>query len=100
MTFDEGEYTPIYSTKGIRFIPTRLFDPVKKDEFDIYERYSDSGDVYFVIKIGMFCCAIILDQLYHIDFATSSILEKLSKYTTLAYKNYEKSLKTSEGENK
>lgn len=81
INFSDGEYTPIFSTKGIRFIKTSYFEPFKSEEYDIFERTTDENEIYFVIKVGMFVSAIIVptDDFINLETVTqfSSLVNKL-----------------------
>lgn len=87
INFPKGEYTPVFTSKGIRFIKTEYFSPFQKDdEITLFERETPHGDMYFVIKVGMFVRAIIRAQYDYLDVAAVAYLEKIASKAQLARK--------------
>lgn len=77
INFFDGEYTPVFTSQGIRFIKTIYLKPFGNEEYELYERYSTDGKMYFVLKIGMFVNAVIMAQNNYLDVETVSHFEKL-----------------------
>lgn len=87
INFPKGEYTPVYTSKGVRFIKTAYFEPFKKEEeVELYERETAEGDMYFVVKIGMFVQAIIIANYDYLDISAVACLEKIASKAELARK--------------
>ncbi len=87
INFPKGEYTPVFTSKGIRFIKTAYFEPFKKEEeITIFERETAEGDMYFVVKVGMFVEAIIIAKLDYLDITAVGCLEKIANKAELARK--------------
>lgn len=77
INFFDGEYTLVFTSQGIRFIKTIYLKPFGNEEYELYERYSDDGKMYFVLKIGMFVNALIMARDDFLDIETVSHFEKL-----------------------
>lgn len=87
INFPKGEYTPVFTSKGIRFIKTEYLSPFQKgDEITLFERETANGDMYFVIKVGMFVRAIISAQYDYLDVVSVAYLEKIASKAQLARK--------------
>lgn len=79
ISFPNGEYTPVFTTEGIRFIKTDYLKPFDKDEYEIFERHTEEDAMYFVVKVGMFVNAIILAQDSYLDIATVAHFQKIAE---------------------
>lgn len=79
INFFDGEYTPVFTSEGVRFIKSIYLKPFDKEEYELYERHTDDGKMYFVIKIGMFVNAFIMAQSNYLDTETVTHFEKLYK---------------------
>ena len=85
VVIDDEKYIPLYTSKGLRFLNAKYLEPFKKDEFDIYERFTQEGRLYFAVKVGMFCNAIIEDEKAGIRFDMVHEFDKLAKQLKNAY---------------
>lgn len=79
INFSDGEYTPVFTTKGVRFVKTVYFEPFSKEDIEIFERLTAEGQMYFVIKVGMFVNAIIIAQDNYLDTETVAQFETIAK---------------------
>lgn len=87
INFPKGEYTPVFTSKGVRFIKTAYFEPFKNnDEFVLFERETTDGQMYFVVKVGMFVQAIIRAQYDYLDIGAVNCIERISNKMQLARK--------------
>lgn len=73
---DKGNVIPYMTRDGIRFMDTGYMTPLAdiKDELTVYERISESGDVYFAVKVGFMLKAIILPT----DILDQKFIEQIS----------------------
>lgn len=83
--FPDSEYTPVFTSKGIRFIKTAYFEPFKKEEYELFERETPEGQMYFVVKIGMFVSAIIMAQFDYLDTETVARFKTIAEKMQLAH---------------
>lgn len=86
INFPKGEYTPVYTSKGVRFIETAYFEPFKNEEITLYERETYEGDMYFVVKNGMFVQGIIIANYDYLDINAVAHLKKIASKAEFARK--------------
>lgn len=79
INFPNGEYTPVFTSEGIRFIKTDYLQPFGKDEYELFERTTADDRMYFVVKVGMFVNAIIMAQDNYLDIATTAHIQKIAE---------------------
>lgn len=85
VVIDDEKYKPVFTSKGLRFLNAKYLEPFKKDEFDIYERFTPEGRLYFAVKVGMFCAAIIEDEKAGIRLDMVHEFDQLAKQLKNAY---------------
>lgn len=73
---------PLKTSQGISFIDKRLLSPFEKEEsgYEIYERTSTSGGVYFAIKSGF----LLLGVVGSYDLISDNFIEKLEILLSLS----------------
>lgn len=90
INFNGTEYTPIFTTEGARFINSLYLKPFEKEDYELLERHTEDGKLYFVVKLGMFVNAIIMAQDIFLDFATVTQFQRLATQLQLARQEMEK----------
>lgn len=60
LTADGTEIIPVETSQGLKFIAKRYLKPFDKEQITVFERTSDTGSLYFIVKKGMFIKAVIL----------------------------------------
>ena len=100
VSFNGGTtYILVSTSEGIRFMNAKYITPFIKEDWEIYERHMPSGQMYFVIKIGLVLHAIVLAQKDHITEADAELFDSLSDEITNALsiiqakEKYEKEMK-------
>lgn len=73
---------PLKTSEGISFIDKRLLSPFEKEEsgYEIYERTSTSGGIYFAIKSGF----LLLGVVGSYDLISDNFIEKLEILLSLS----------------
>ena len=72
--------TPIMTSQGIAFFNAEYLKPVSDcGDLSLYERYTKSGELYFVAKSGMMVEAVIRPE----EVKLKELLEQMTKITTL-----------------
>lgn len=87
INFEDGEYTPVFTTKGVRFVKTLYFNPFSNDDYEIFTRETEDGVLYFVVKIGMFVSAIIIAEDNHLDTSDVMQISKIAAEMSVAHSN-------------
>ena len=60
LTSDGTEIIPVETSQGLKFIAKRYLKPFDKEQITVFERTSDTGSLYFIVKKGIFIKAVIL----------------------------------------
>lgn len=85
-------YTAYRASQGIAFIDEKYLEPFfsDSDNFDVYERISESGAIYFAVKIGMFLKAIVFPTAKIINKTFLAELDELHSLCEVSFDNAER----------
>lgn len=72
--------TPLQTSTGVAFIDEDYLRPIEnRAETKLYERYTESGKLYIVLKNGMMVEGLILPE----EIKAKPLLERMNQITTL-----------------
>lgn len=77
---EAGYVIPYMTQLGIRFMKETYMAPLAdiENELTVYERMSESGDVYFAVKVGFMTKAIIMPT----DILNKKFIEQISEISS------------------
>ncbi len=78
---------PLKTPRGLIFIDTKYLKPFADDSYELYERISENGDIYIVVKCGFTLRGIISPC----EILNDKFMTALETLTTEAKKKYAES---------
>ena len=86
LCMDGREVEPLKTTHGIIFLDTQFLKPFTDEQsVELYERYTESGETYIVVKSGLLLLGVIMPM----KVLNDTFVEMLSELTNLAVCQWE-----------
>lgn len=91
IVFKDSKLMPARTSRGLRFFNPKYLEPLNDlDGFELYERQTKDGEIYFAVKTGFILQAILLPALPEPDVLADRLRMLASEMeTTLHYKTLE-----------
>lgn len=93
---DGVTYRPVFTGRGLRLINSKYLAPFKNDEITLFQRFTDEGKMYYVVSLGMFVTAVIMDQSNNITPELIGHIDSINAAAIFAFEKINKEMMKSE----